>query len=111
MRARDAGCDVLDVDRESSLEMAKAASRLVGTPEEVLPKPPPYATKAEAVEGLEESRQRFLAAVESLTLEDLQKRLNVPWGTVSVRWAVEHIVEHDWDHAVQITALAHAPAK
>lgn len=104
-RACRATDDAFDLDREISHQIAVDASRLAGTPEEVLPKPPPYATKGEAVSGLEDSRRRFLDAVESLTFENLQKRMTVPWGTVSVRWAVEHIVEHDWDHAVQLTAL------
>ena len=105
VHARDAAGDVIDMNRETSYGIAVQASRLAGTPEAVLPKPPPYDTKNEAIEGLANSRRPFLAAVESLTLADLQKRLTVPWGTVSVRWAVEHIVEHDWDHAVQLTAL------
>jgi uncharacterized damage-inducible protein DinB len=104
--ARDAEQDVVDLNREISYQLAVQASRLAGTPEAVLPKPPPYVTKDEAVEGLGDSRRRFVAVVESITLTDLMKRLTVPWGTVTVRWAVEHVVEHDWDHAVQITGLS-----
>ena len=106
VHARDAAGDVIDMNREISYGIAVQASRLAGTPEAVLPKPPPYATKSEAIEGLEELAAALPGGGRVVDARDLQKRLTVPWGTVSVRWAVEHIVEHDWDHAVQLDSAA-----
>jgi len=87
-------------------ERAGEASRLAGTPPEPLPEPPPFAAKDEALDALAASRAEYERAVSSLRPEDLQRRLSHPErGVMPLRFAVEHVIEHDWDHAVQIASL------
>jgi uncharacterized damage-inducible protein DinB len=96
----------LEVDEAIKQQLVVEASRVAGTPAKPLPEPPPYANQDEALRGLAESRRLFDSAVASLTAADLQRRFSGFGRVASLRFAVEHIIEHDWDHAVQITALA-----
>jgi uncharacterized damage-inducible protein DinB len=95
----------LDIDKAASQKLALEACRQAGTPPEPLLEPPRYATKNEAVRGLEDSRRAFADVVTSLTSADVQRRFSSPRGVSSLRFAVEHVIEHDWDHAVQIADL------
>ena len=84
------------------LRAVQEASRLAGTP----PDPQPYPTKREALRGLDASRREFTAAVRALRPADFLRRLSHPSrGVMPLRFAIEHVIEHDWDHAVQIAAL------
>jgi hypothetical protein len=97
--------DVLDLDETLRLELARDASRLAGTPPEPLPAPPPFDSRGEALPALEASRMAFESGVRSLPPEYVRKRVVTPRGVVSVRFSAEHVIEHDWDHAVQVTSL------
>ncbi|MEX1254661.1 MAG: DinB family protein [Dehalococcoidia bacterium] len=99
------GQPTLDIDKTVSENLAREASRQAGTPPEPLPEPPPYATRDEALRGLDDSRRAFADVVASLTADDLQRRFSNSRGVASLRFAVEHVIEHDWDHAVQIAGL------
>lgn len=95
----------VDISKPLSEKLALEACRQAGTPPEPLPEPPPYPTKDEALRGLEDSRRAFTDVVASLTAADLQRRFSSPRGVSSLRFAVEHVIEHDWDHAVQMAGL------
>ena len=95
----------LDVDKVVSEKLAREACRLAETPPEPLPEPPPYATRDEALQGLADSRRAFADVVTSLTSADVQRRFSSPRGVSSLRFAIEHVIEHDWDHALQIASL------
>ena len=89
-------------------EIAAEASRLAGVPDYAGELLPPFAGAAQAVASLESSRAAFLTTVEALTPRNLDVRLleaRSPAGAVSCRWIPEHVIEHDWDHAVQIARL------
>ena len=84
------------------LRAGEEASRLAGTP----PEPQPYPTRREALRGLDTSRNDFTAAVKGLRPADFQRRFtHARMGAMPLRFAIEHVIEHDWDHAVQIAAL------
>jgi uncharacterized damage-inducible protein DinB len=102
---KQSGQLTLEVDKTVSEKLAREASRLAGTPPEPLPEPPPYATKDEALRGLDDSRRAFTVIVASLTATDYQRRFSSPRGVSSLRFALEHVIEHDWDHALQIAGL------
>jgi uncharacterized damage-inducible protein DinB len=102
---RESAKPVLQVDRTLSKQLAVEASELAGTPPEPLPEPPPYATRDDALTGLATSRRVFDEIVASLTASDLHRAFTSARGTASLRFALEHIIEHDWDHAVQLTAM------
>jgi uncharacterized damage-inducible protein DinB len=86
-------------------EISKEASRRSGIPEVSLAAPPPYTNRAEALDRLNASRGAFLVAVQALKAEHFLRRMSGPRGEVSLRFAVEHVIEHDWDHALQIAGL------
>ncbi len=69
--------------------------------------PTPFANSAEAVAGLARARGEFLQTVEALEPEHFHIRMKQPdpLGTVSLRWVLEHVIEHDWEHTVQIASL------
>jgi uncharacterized damage-inducible protein DinB len=92
----------IEIGGASHLEAAREASRLAGTP----PEPQPYPTKREALRGLDAARKELTTAVRSLRAADFERRFYHPrMGTMPLRFAIEHIIEHDWDHAVQVAAL------
>jgi uncharacterized damage-inducible protein DinB len=95
----------LILDEASNRELFLEACRLAGTPPEPLPAPPPYATKSDALRALEDSRRALNELAGSLTRYDFHRRFAGPRGTMSLRFAIEHIIEHDWDHAVQLAGL------
>lgn len=98
------------IDKGIARQFAVQSSRLTGSPEEPLPAPPPYATPGEAIAGLAASRTRFVAAVRVSHPDDERKRISSPaTDTLSLAYAPEHIIEHDWEHAlelVRVTALS-----
>ena len=84
------------------LRTAQEASRLAGTP----PEPQPFPTRREALRALDAARNEFTAAVKGLRPTDFQGRFShARMGAMPLRFAVEHVIEHDWDHAVQIAGL------
>lgn len=93
---------VVAVSESENEAIANTASRRSGTPDEQLPVPPPYADRREALEHLDGSQAAFLALIKALRAEHFRKRMISPQGEVSLRFAVEHVIEHDWDHALQI---------
>ncbi len=89
-------------------EIAAEASRLAGTPDYAGGLVGAFADALEAVAALGASRAEFLTTVEALTPQHLQVRMREARsseGAVSCRWIPEHVIEHDWDHAVQIASL------
>ena len=93
----------LALDEAANRELFLEACRLTGTPPEPLAALPPYATRSDALQALEGSRRAFSENVESLSATDFGRRFSNPRrGTMSLRFAMEHIIEHDWDHAVQL---------
>lgn len=96
------------VNDETSQQIAVNASRLAGTPSYEVSEIPPYATVAEALIGIDQSRKEFLRALQALRSADFGKRMKNRRGVVPLRFLTEHVIQHDWDHAVQITAVAAA---
>lgn len=91
-----------------SEEIAGEASSRAGIPDYAGGLVPPFASPGDATATLEGSRREFLTTVEALTPQNLRVRLREhrsPAGAVSCRWIPEHVIEHDWDHAVQIAML------
>ncbi len=97
--------EVVEISEGENAAIAQAASQRSGTPEEPLPAPPPYADRREALGYLDSSRRAFLATLDDLSAAQFLKRLSSPRGEVSLRFAIEHVIEHDWDHAMQISQL------
>lgn len=98
---------VVTISQSEAEEIARAASRRSGMPEEALTAPPPHADRGDAARDLDISHGAFLATVQALKAEHFQRRLSSPQGEVSLRFAVEHVIEHDWDHALQIARLSY----
>ncbi len=98
--------DPLDLDEAIRRTLFAETCRAAGTPPEPVADPPPYATEQEAVQALEDSRRGLRDTVRSLSAENFQRRFSSPRGVATLRFAIEHIIEHDWDHAVQITGLS-----
>ena len=69
--------------------------------------PTPFEHAAEALDGLAQARSEFLRTIDSLTPDHFHVRMQRPGplGAVSLRWLLEHVIEHDWEHTVQIAAL------
>jgi hypothetical protein len=94
---------VLDAARLE--EIAREASRLTGSPQEPLVRPPPYDSREEATAGLAQARERFMRTVRAMTRDDVERGFaHARRGRVHPRFGIEHVIEHDWDHAVQIPA-------
>ncbi len=103
---RDAAKPTLNLDPVTMEWLAREASLLAGTPPEPLPSPPPYPTRHAALEGLEASRSAFNEVVGSLRPADFQRRFSHPRrGESHLRFAVEHVIEHDWEHALQLAGI------
>lgn len=83
--------------------IALEASRLSGT---ALGEPAPFPIRREALRGLDASRGGLVAAIKSLRPDDFTRTISDPRiGSMPLRFAIEHVIEHDWDHAVQLAAL------
>jgi hypothetical protein len=102
---RDNPGTLVEINETTSYELAMQASRLTSTPEQPLDAPPPYATVQEALAGLAESREHFLQALGATEAEHFEKTMAAARGVVSFGFAAEHIIEHDWDHAVHMSAM------
>jgi uncharacterized damage-inducible protein DinB len=83
----------------------QAASRLAATTLEPSSEPPPYTSKAEALPELERAHEAFTQLISSLACEDYARCMTGPRGTVTMRYCIEHVIEHDWAHAVQLAGL------
>jgi uncharacterized damage-inducible protein DinB len=84
--------------------LAEEAGRHADTP---ATEPAPFPSRREAIRALGASRTALEAAVRALKAADFQRTFSLPRsGVLPLRFAIEHVIEHDWDHAVQITALS-----
>jgi hypothetical protein len=95
---------IVEIDATVSNEIARQTSRRAGTPEEPVPVPPPYATRDEALSGMRISRDGYVSTLRSLNADHFRTRVATARVVVPLRFAVEHVIEHDWDHALQIAA-------
>ncbi len=83
--------------------IALEASRLSGT---ALGEPAPFPIRREALRGLDASRAGLMALVRGIRRDDFVRTVSHPSiGTMPLRFAIEHVLEHDWEHAVQLAAL------
>jgi uncharacterized damage-inducible protein DinB len=84
--------------------LAEEAGRQANTP---ATEPAPFPSRREALRALGASRTALESAVRALKASDFQRTFSLPRsGVLPLRFAIEHVIEHDWDHAVQITALS-----
>lgn len=83
--------------------IALETSRLAGT---ALGEPAPFPIRREALRGLDASRASLVAIVKGLRPDDFARTISDPRiGSMPLRFAIDHVVEHDWEHAVQLAAL------
>ena len=84
--------------------VAQEAGKQADTP---ATEPVPFPSRREALRALGASRTALEAAIRALKPDDFQRTFSLPRsGVLPLRFAIEHVIEHDWDHAVQITALS-----
>jgi uncharacterized damage-inducible protein DinB len=97
--APEGGLELGQVNRRVALE----ASRLSGT---ALGEPAPFPIRREALRGLDTSRAGLVEAIKGLRPDDLARTISDPRiGSMPLRFAIDHVIEHDWEHAVQLAAL------
>jgi uncharacterized damage-inducible protein DinB len=83
--------------------LALESSRLAGT---ALGEVAPFPTRREALRTLDASRGGLVAAIKGLRPDDFARTIADPRiSSMPLRFAIEHVIEHDWDHAVQLTGL------
>ena len=83
--------------------VALESSRLAGT---ALGEPAPFPTRREALRVLDASRGGLVAAIKGLRPDDFARTIADPRiSSMPLRFAIEHVIEHDWDHAVQLAGL------
>jgi len=83
--------------------IALESSRLAGT---ALGEPAPFPSRREALRALDASRGGLVAAIKGLRPDDFARTISDPRiASMPLRFAIEHVIEHDWDHAVQLTGL------
>ncbi len=89
-------------------EMLNRLAEEAGRQAETSPvEPAPFLSRREALRHLGTSRTALEAAVRAMKPVDFQRSFSLPRSEVlPLRFAIEHVIEHDWDHAVQITALS-----
>ena len=100
-----ASAPLVPVDDETNRGIAAEATRRVGTPAHEVSEIPPYATVADALIGIDQSRTEFRLTLQTLRPGDFSKRMKTRRGEVALRFLTEHVIQHDWDHAVQITGI------
>ena len=97
--APEGNVELGQVHRRVALE----TSRLAGT---ALGEPAPFPTRREALRALDASRGGLVAAVRALRPDDFARTISDPRiGSMPLCFAIEHVIEHDWDHAVQLAGL------
>jgi hypothetical protein len=97
--APEGGLELGQVHRRIALE----SSRLAGT---ALTELAPFPSRREALRSLDASRGGLVAAVRGLRPGDFARTISDPRiGSMPLRFAIEHVIEHDWDHAVQLAGL------
>lgn len=100
---------LVEIDDDANAQIAREAARRAATPWSPPLPYPPYVAKPEALTGLEASRSEYLSAIQSLGPADFAKRMSRR-GVVPLRFLIEHVIQHDWDHAVQLTGLRCGPS-
>jgi uncharacterized damage-inducible protein DinB len=99
LAAPDGQLELGQVNRKVALE----ASRLSGT---ALGEPAAFPSRREALRALDASRGGLVAAIRGLRPGDFARTISDPRiGSMPLRFAIEHVIEHDWEHAVQLTGL------
>jgi uncharacterized damage-inducible protein DinB len=99
LAAPDGQVELGQVNRKVALE----ASRLSGT---ALGEPAAFPSRREALRVLDASRGGLVAAIRSLRPGDFARTISDPRiGSMPLRFAIEHVIEHDWEHSVQLTSL------
>jgi len=99
LTAPDGQLELGQVNRKVALE----ASRLSGT---ALGEPAAFPSRREALRGLDASRGGLAAAIRALKPGDFARIISDPRiGSMPLRFAIEHVIEHDWEHAVQLAGL------
>jgi uncharacterized damage-inducible protein DinB len=97
--APDGRIELGQVHRKVALE----ASRLAGT---ALGEPAAFPSRREALRSLDASRAGLVAAIRGLRPGDFGRTISDPRiGSMPLRFAIEHVLEHDWDHSVQLASL------
>jgi len=84
-------------------KVALESSRLAGT---ALGEPAPFPSRREALRALDASRGSLVATIRGLRADDFARTISDPRiASMPLRFAIEHVIEHDWDHAVQLAGL------
>jgi len=97
--APDGRIELGQVHRRVALE----TTRLAGT---ALGEPAAFPSRREALRALDASRAGLVAAIRSLRPDDFARTIFDPRiGSMPLRFAIEHVIEHDWDHSVQLAGL------
>ena len=99
VKAPEGALELGQVHRRVALE----SSRLAGT---ALGEPAAFPTRREALRALDTSRSGLTAAIRGLRRDDFARTISGPRiGDMPLRFAIEHVIEHDWQHAVQLAGL------
>jgi len=65
-----------------------------------------FPSRREALRALDASRGGLVAAIKGLRPDDFARTIADPRiSSMPLRFAIEHVIEHDWDHAVQLAGL------
>jgi uncharacterized damage-inducible protein DinB len=99
LAAPDGQLELGQVHRKVALE----ASRLAGT---ALGEPAAFPSRREALRAMDASRAGLVAAIRGLRPGDFGRTISDPRiGSMPLRFAIEHVIEHDWEHSVQLASL------